>query len=201
MVGNHATIEDSIFENHFVRAIDISNPNARVSGCRFSVGRVGVDVDDKSSFSIENSVFTDLEKGVLVEVRAESTGGRIVHSTFDKMNDLDDDEVGAAVWVSIEEESNASISLENSIVTRSDRGFKRVNNAGPTLVTTSIVASNLWNNDEAFSSGVDTDSSVIDTRPEFIDHANGDFRLAEGSPCVDSAKPIAGVDFDFNGDP
>ncbi|MHC5115559.1 MAG: BACON domain-containing protein, partial [Planctomycetota bacterium] len=196
--------------------------SARLLGVTITGGKAG----DSGGGIQGNGTGSAIEKCIIRNNTASASGGgihgvrgriaecRIIENTAESGGGIADcnDIVNCIVAANQATEGGGLYAVSGSIIhcTVADNGADK--GAGFSQCTGLIENSIIWGNqfDPLYQSSVPTDSCIqgdprgegnIDTDPEFIDPASGDYRLAFGSFCIDAADPNTAIPVkaDING--
>lgn len=161
--------------------------NATCIDCRFlqNTSQTGVAILlDTVTLSLENCVIArnvSVSSGVVINAGINSSSISIDHCTI-----VDNQCPGGLLFQGDHPVISPVLSVTNSIVH---------SNEDPTWVVNSGVDTTFeYSNIESFTAAAGT--GIIDAEPLFIDLAGGDYRLAPGSPCIDTGDPLFPLDAD-----
>ena len=90
--------------------------------------------------------------------------------------------------------SSSDVSVVNNIITGNDIGIDCDAGADPR-----VDYNDVWDNASGHYVGCEAGIHDISDAPSFVDTANGDFHLANGSPCIDAGDPVEELATDYTG--
>lgn len=196
------TVAGGVFLNNDIGLLATGTNNAVATHGFFQGNRIGVVMSGGSpsyglqgqNNTIRRSLFTSNTTGVLIGTEVTNAGvcynDSVVNSTFHA-------NTGSGIIIKTKVPNSSPQHLHNNIFL-SNGGYGISNESGEVL---DVGYSLAWNNTLGVANGVTLDAAnhSLLTDPLLLAPAAGDFRLQEGSPCIDTGNPSYNSDPDTRG--
>jgi hypothetical protein len=198
IIGNTANQVGGIF----IEYSTINLSQVIISNNSASDAAGGLRVESLSIVSLDNSLITGNSAGQLVGGILASSGSLSISNSMITGNTSPDYGAGLTIW------GSTDVDIRNSVIAENISGSGRViemdatemdslhilntiiyNNSGPDIYTTQGVINISYSDIEG---GWDGENN-IDADPQFCDPSEGDYYLAESSPCVASGLNGANI--------